>query len=353
MVDSKKEKYLGDFIDTSGKIRSTIEDRKNRGYGIVSEILAILDDIPLGQHRMEIGLHLREAMLLNGILFNSEAWHSLSLSEIKTLESVDEQLLRGLVKAHSKTPLEFLYLEAGANPIRFIISTRRMTYLQTILKRSDEELTKRIYNQQKVDPSPGDFYLLVKDDFKMIKQEMNENEIKAISKLSHKNNIKKKVRQSAFEYLTALKQTHSKVKDISYKKLETQTYMMSVLFNNDEVNTLHALRSRSIDCKFNFKQKYLNQSILCPLCEKHIDDQKQMLNCEEISKRLQLNEVVDGSVLYEDIFEDVAKQKVITSLFTKIIEIRKTLLNENLSTPAVLETSNDLQHCIDNMSSGK
>ena len=128
---------------------------------------------------------------------------------------------------------------------------------------------------------------------------------------------------------------------------------MSVLFNIDEVNTLHALRSRSIDCKFNFKQKYLNQSILCPLCEKHIDDQKQMLNCEEISKRLQLNEVVDGSVLYEDIFEDVAKQKVITSLFTKIIEIRKTLLNENLSTPAVLETSNDLQHCIDNMSSGK
>ena len=126
MVDSKKEKYLGDFIDTSGKIRSTIED------------------IPLGKHRMDIGLHLREAMLLNVILFNSEAWHSLSLSEIKTLESVDEQLLRGLVKAQSKTPLEFLYLEAGANPIRFIISTRRMTYLQTILKRSDEELTKRI-----------------------------------------------------------------------------------------------------------------------------------------------------------------------------------------------------------------
>ena len=35
----------------------------------------------------------------------------------------------------------------------------------------------------------------------------------------------------------------------------------------------------------------------------------------------------------------MAKQKVITSLFTKIIEIRKTLQNENLNTPAVLETS--------------
>ena len=32
------------------------------------------------------------------------------------LESVDEHLLRSLVKAHSKTPLEFLYLEAGEVP---------------------------------------------------------------------------------------------------------------------------------------------------------------------------------------------------------------------------------------------
>ena len=47
MKDSKKEKYLGESIDGSRKIRSTIEDRKNKGYGIVSEILTILDEIPL------------------------------------------------------------------------------------------------------------------------------------------------------------------------------------------------------------------------------------------------------------------------------------------------------------------
>ena len=107
MEDSNKEKYLGDFIDNTGKIRSTIEERKNRGYGIVSEILAIIEEIPLGKYRMEIGLKLRQAMLLNGMLFNSEAWHSLSSNEIKILESVDEHLLRGLVRGHSKTPLEF------------------------------------------------------------------------------------------------------------------------------------------------------------------------------------------------------------------------------------------------------
>ena len=41
------------------------------------------------------------------------------------------------------------------------------------------------------------------------------------------------------------------------------------------------------------------------------------------------------------------KQKVIASLFKIILNIRKNLENENLSTPSVLETSFDLQHCID------
>ena len=73
-------------------------------------------------------------MLLNGMLYNSEVWHSISENEIMMLEMVDEYLLRSMVKGHSKTPLEFLYLEAGAIPIRFIISSRRLNYLHTLLK---------------------------------------------------------------------------------------------------------------------------------------------------------------------------------------------------------------------------
>jgi hypothetical protein len=55
-------------------------------------------------------------MLLNGMLYNSEAWHSITEDEIKLLEKVDEHLLRQLVKGHSKSPKEFFFLEAGASP---------------------------------------------------------------------------------------------------------------------------------------------------------------------------------------------------------------------------------------------
>ena len=105
MKNSDKEKYLGDIITTKGTTKATLEDRKRKGYAIVAEIMAILKDIPLGQHMMEIGLHLRNAKLLNGILYNSEAWHDISEEDMKVLESIDEHLLRSLVNGHSKTPL--------------------------------------------------------------------------------------------------------------------------------------------------------------------------------------------------------------------------------------------------------
>ena len=71
MKSSEEERYLGDIINSSGSVKNTIEDRRNKGFGIANEIIAILDEIPLGRYKMEIGLKQRQAMLLNGILYNS------------------------------------------------------------------------------------------------------------------------------------------------------------------------------------------------------------------------------------------------------------------------------------------
>ena len=59
MKNSNQEKYLGDLIDKSGKPKQTIEQREAKGYGIVAEILAMLEEIPLGAYRLEMGLTLR------------------------------------------------------------------------------------------------------------------------------------------------------------------------------------------------------------------------------------------------------------------------------------------------------
>ena len=130
MKNSDKEKYLGDQLNKASKIRITIDERVAKGYGIVSEILAIMNEIPLGIYRMEMGLKLRQAMLINGVLFNSEAWHNVT-KDIKALEKVDESLIRSLLQSHAKTPLEFLFLETASVPIKYILISRRLMFLRT------------------------------------------------------------------------------------------------------------------------------------------------------------------------------------------------------------------------------
>ena len=126
MKNSEKEKYLGDFVTNAANSKETIKDRKQKGYGILSEISAILRDIPLGNKRTRVGLALRHAMFLNGVLFNSESWTGYDKKDIKQLEVIDHKILRIITGAHPKTPNEMLYLETGELDITNVIRVRRL-----------------------------------------------------------------------------------------------------------------------------------------------------------------------------------------------------------------------------------
>ena len=113
MEKSKCEKYLGDLISETGKIKENIAARRAKGFCISDGILAILDEIPLGKHKLEISLDLTQAMLINGILYISEAWQSMFEDEYKQLEEEDNHHLRKIFQANSKTSIAFLHLETG------------------------------------------------------------------------------------------------------------------------------------------------------------------------------------------------------------------------------------------------
>ena len=125
---------------------------------------------------MEIGLKLRQAMLINGIMYNSEAWQGIQEKDISLLEKVDESLLRGVISAHPKIPIEALYLETKSVPIRFILASRRIKYLHTSLQRDETELVRKVFEAQRNYPSPGDFIEIVRKDCESIGLEMSEKE---------------------------------------------------------------------------------------------------------------------------------------------------------------------------------
>ena len=134
MKNSDSEKYLGDFISSDGKLDATINDRIKRAYSYLSEIRALLTDMPFGKRRIQIGLLLRDAMFVNGVLFNSEAWYNIKEKHMEELEKIDRSLMKFIIGAHSKVPSEMLYLETSTIPLRHVISIRRMVFFQTLVQ---------------------------------------------------------------------------------------------------------------------------------------------------------------------------------------------------------------------------
>ena len=73
-------------------------------------------------------------------------------------------------------------METAQLPLRFILACRRILFLQTILHRGPEELIRKVYEAQKMDPTNGDFCLLVKDDCTLFKLQITEEEMKSMTK---------------------------------------------------------------------------------------------------------------------------------------------------------------------------
>ena len=63
MKEAHEVKYLGDVLNENGNPKATITERV-----ICGQIFALLRDIPIGNLKVQIGLELQQAWLVNGIL---------------------------------------------------------------------------------------------------------------------------------------------------------------------------------------------------------------------------------------------------------------------------------------------
>jgi hypothetical protein len=181
---SFKEKYLGDILTSDTKIDENIKLRHDKGIGIVNQILSMLKDVSFGVYHFEMGLLFRTSLLLNGILFNTEALFSLNDSHILSLEECDKYFMRQLFNVEATAPIESLYIETSTVPLRFILRGRRLMYYWTILHKSESELVKRVFLALKEFPSKRrDWMADVREDIAYFELNVTEEEILKMKKI--------------------------------------------------------------------------------------------------------------------------------------------------------------------------
>ena len=107
------------------------------------------------------------------------------------------------------------------------------------------------------------------------------------------------MQNAAYQHLEGLKSGHSKIRDNVYSDLDKpQEYLTSELFTNDQCSLIFALKSKTLRVvKTNFKTMN-SDNYLCPLCERFLDTQPHISQCQVIQDILPPH----NPVQYSDLF---------------------------------------------------
>ena len=302
-----KSTYLGDIVSADSKNDLNIQSRVAKGIGNITRVMNILDKVTLGSHYFKTALLLRESLFLSALLTNAESWHGITASQINQLESIDKLLLRKILKTPISTPTEAMYLELGIPRIGTIIKARRINFLHYILNRKESEMISQVFKVQWNQPSKNDWALLVKQDLVDLEIDMNLSNIKTKSEWSFKNFVKKKAYEYEFKQLIRRKETHTKLDNLWYPRLEMQNYLKLDNLNNSQAQTLFRYRVRMAKFGENFREKKI--SVECPLCFKHRDSQQMSFeNCSVLKKNVKIS----GN--YQQIFNSSVPTDTVKSL---------------------------------------
>ena len=106
--------------------------RRARGFGIISDIMQIVEHIKDSKRRIKVGLHLRQAWFINSLLVNVEDWHNVLKKDTDIFINLDKNLMKKIIGAQSKVPTELLFLETAAIPVRYILASRRANFFHNI-----------------------------------------------------------------------------------------------------------------------------------------------------------------------------------------------------------------------------
>ena len=199
MEEKNEEKYLGDILSNDGRNIKNIKARIEKGKGIASKIISMLDAFPFGNQHFEIGIMLRDSLLSSSMLCNSETWYNITKSEMDLIETVDVMLLRRILNAPKCTPKEMLYLELGCLPYRDLIQKRRLMFLFYILKQDPSSIILKFFESQNNHPNPKDWVSSVKKDLKELDIENNFEQIKVMKKKDFKKMVTNRIEKKGHE----------------------------------------------------------------------------------------------------------------------------------------------------------
>ena len=178
----EEKTYLGSIVQNNGKNDKNIQDKINKAVGSINKIISAINERPYGRHTFKAALLMRQGLMLSSMLTNAETWINMLETDITKLTMPDTMLHRQILSSTGNPSKVFMSLELGVVPVRYVLMAKRLNMLHYILNESTSSTMYQVYEELKRDSRKGDFYSLIKKDFKDLDIQINEESIKNYSK---------------------------------------------------------------------------------------------------------------------------------------------------------------------------
>ena len=318
MKVKEEQTYLGDVVSADGSHLKNVLSRKNKGLGIINQIMQILESVLFGKYHFEVAMVLRSSLLLSSILLNSEAWVNLKEKDVRALEQTDEILLSRILGCDSNTSNVFKYLELGVYPLRFEIMKRTVIFLQYILQQDEKSMMFKVFKAICENPLKNDFVKNCEKYLERLDINVSFHEISEMSKYKFKRLVKKKTEESAFQYLVGEKNKQSKIAHLQYKSLNMQDYLVEGNKRTDIAKLIFRARGSNLDIKTQKKWKY--EDNLCVGCSQNVETIEEILVCPSLGDE---NRKISFNCLFGDSSSDMIE---VAKEIQKRLKTRQTIL---------------------------
>ena len=296
-------KYLGEIFNTKGNMEDHIPEIKRKTEAAYQTILTIMGNQNFNNIQMEAAWKLVETCIQPIITYGGETW-KLNKKEKKTLNQIQENIIRRILMVPQSTPIGPLYMESGLLDITTITTKNRLNMEKRLLKKPNS-MTTIVMNDDIVGSWKNTTNNIINRD---------TEDAQTITT----NDITKRFQETLIKQAEGKRKTQYLLENTEWQAGKRKAFMNKLL--RTEASTIFKARTRMLDAKMNFKNKY--QNLKCRMCEEPNETQEHILeSCPG------LHTTNTTKVTKQDIFDENPNTLKLTA--EKITKTMKRLGNLN------------------------
>ena len=304
----KEHKPLGTWFNEEGTY--SINNHKNMeklSYMIkTTKVQASPNN--LGILAVEGRLKLIEAVVIQSILYNTDAFPIFTKSEIKNLEQMQHKILTEVLEVPGTTPYIPLLLETGFWTMSARLAYKKLMLYHNFIRSDEKRIAKQLINQQKIQNRKSTWYSSVQREIQKYCITINP-ELSLKSKW--KKHVKERINNTVTKELQKECKTKTKGRFVKNDDLKLKQYLKELPLS--ESKNILRTRLNMIKVPANFKGNSIDS---CPLCTSKECGTEHYFQCKKVKLIRDVWGVQEANLYSNDV-----KTMRNVSLFLEDVEI--------------------------------